>query len=218
MRLTEIALAITLVLLAVTGYLAYEGHKDRFNADDRDAPALQANGGSVEQRLAAIERQMANMRQDQVRQARDQPREIAADPDDLRLPPPPPLLGATNGSGPMPGPTAPSGLRPDSLADSADEPPPLTDLERRVLRAPSIARVTSYDLDHNILEISGGSTMGIKEGMEFSIRRDQYLLGTMRVNLVDDDAAAGEMYISSMPDGLVVEPGDEVIERIAANP
>lgn len=218
MRLTEIALAITLVLLAVTAYLAYEGHKDRFQAERGGEAGLQANGGSVEQRLSAIERQMANMRQDQARQDRERPREVAPDPAGFDLPPPPPLANGGNGAlPPAPGPGT-SGLMPAPPNGGADEPPPLTELERRVLRAPAIARVTYYDLDHNILEISGGGTMGIKEGMEFSIRREQYLLGTLRITLVEDEAAAGEMLIESMPDGLVVEPGDEVIERIAATP
>lgn len=217
MRLTEIALAITLVLLAITAYLAYEGHRDRFTSDE-DPRARPGHGGagSVEQRLAAIEQQVTAMRQDQGRLG-----------EPVRVTPPvggeTPQAGATpapaTGSDPVDDALAAmieSGAipRPPAIVEQQPAEPQLTELERQVLRAPVFARVDYYDADYNVLQISAGSDRGVREGVEFSIRRGQYLLGTMRVMDVEEAAAAGEMILSTMPDGLVVEPGDEVIQKI----
>ena len=219
MRLTEIALAITLVLLAITAYLAYEGHKDRFASDEADdVRALQRGEGSVEQRLAAVERQMATIRQDQARQTDPVRPSLsgaeASDPSGLQLPPPPQVAGSSGDPLERMIERGDSPPRPPSVIHEEPTEPPLSEMERQVLRASAIARVESYDADYNVLQINIGSERGVREGVEFSIRRGKYLLGNMRVTLVEENAAAGEMMLGSMPDGLVVEEGDDVIQKI----
>lgn len=205
MRLTEIALAITLVLLAITAYLAFEGHRDQPTPEDGVAGS---DGRSVNQRLSAIERQMSAIRRGQ--DERDPVRSSASGESEAE--------GETSGSDALAGmidrEREEAGASGTGATPNPPREPQLTELERKVLRAPSIATVQVYDADYNVMQISAGSEIGLREGVELSVRRDQFLLGTLRITAVEEGASAGEMILDTMPAGLVVEAGDEVIQKI----
>lgn len=184
MRLSHYALALTIILLAITGYLAWEAQEE-------------AKGARKE--LELVRRQQAAHESAMPLK----PSTVAS------LPPPPevPLTPVPEmaGSALMPG-------TPATLPSPAPAAAPLTALQKQLLGMPAIAKVTEIHLDQGFAVISAGKDKQLVSGMKFDVRRGDGLVGRVIVGdtieaaeaVVDIDSAV------TLP-GVRIEAGDELI-------
>lgn len=186
MRLSHFALALTVILLAITGYLAWEAQEE-------------ARGARRE--LELVRRQQA---------ARDvampQSPSVVAE-----LPPPPEVPDPSAQAVP---PLAGSTLMPGTpvVSSPAPAPAPLTALQKQLLGMPAMAKVIEVHKDQGFAVISAGKDKQLASGMKFDVRRGDGLVGRVIVgesieateSVVDIDATA------ALP-GVSIEAGDELI-------
>ncbi|HEY1053086.1 MAG TPA: hypothetical protein VGE39_25120, partial [Prosthecobacter sp.] len=185
MRLSHFALALTLVLLAVTGYLAWEAQEE-------------ARGARKE--LEMVRKQQA---------AKDAARPIAPttvaeiapleEPSPAPAPATPPLAG----SGLMPGtPATPM------TAGRA----PLTALQKQVLGMPAQAKIIDVQKDQGFAVINAGKNNQLEKGMRYDVRRNDGLVGRV---IISDAIEATEAVVDIDPTavlpGVSIEVGDELI-------
>ncbi len=185
MRLSHFALALTIILLAITGYLAWEAQEE-------------ARGARRE--LELVRKQQA---------ARDvatpiRPTTVSS------LPPPPEVPVATAPAVP---PLAGSGLMPGAPATSpAPAAAPLTALQKQLLGMPAMAKVIEVHNDQGFAVISAGKDKQLAQGMKFDVRRGDGLVGRV---IVGDTIEASEAVVDidttvTLP-GVRIEAGDELI-------
>ncbi len=184
MRLSHFALALTVILLAITGYLAWEAQEE-------------ARGARRE--LELVRKQQA------AKEAAMPLKPLTVD----SLPPPPkaPALPAPTppplGSGVMPG-------TPESPAPTAA--PPLTALQKQLLGMPAMAKVVEAHNDQGFAVINAGKNKGLEKGMKFDVRRGDGLVGRVVVGeTVDAAEAVVDIDASIKLPGVQIETGDELI-------
>lgn len=188
MRLSHFALALTVILLAITSYLAWEAQEE-------------AQGARRE--LELVRKQQA---------ARDsampmRPSTVAA----LPPPPAPPVAPAAASVPPLAG----SGLMPGAPATTPSPAPaaaPLTALQKQLLGMPAMAKVIEIHNDQGFAVINAGKNKELAKGMKFDVRRGDGLVGRV---VVGDTIEASEAVVdidttASLP-GVRIEAGDELI-------
>ena len=184
MRLSHYALALTIILLAITGYLAWEAQEE-------------AKGARKE--LELVRKQQAA-------------HEMAMPPKPsmvAELPPPPsaPALA--------PPPLAGSNLMPGTPALPASSGPaaaPLTDLQKQLMGAPTLAKVIESHVDQGFAVISAGKDKQLSSGMKFDVRRGNGLVGRVIVGeTIDAAESVVDIDTSVTLPGVRIEAGDELI-------
>jgi hypothetical protein len=211
MRLTHFALALTLVLLAVTAYLAWEGQ-------------LAARGAKLE-----LEFVKKNQRaQEDARPTGDTRVALPQAPQaTTSITPPPvpapsaaPLPGTAGfpemaGAGSLPGGglTVPKSIIAAEAAGITTNT--LTPLQKQVLTAPPVAKVKTVVKEQGFIVIDAGLKQQIKKGMKLDIRRAGAVLGKATVtDAVEESEAVADLDIASIPTGVTIEPGDELIQPV----
>ncbi|MDZ4405164.1 hypothetical protein [Prosthecobacter sp.] len=187
MRLSHFALALTIILLAITGYLAWEAQEE-------------ARGARRE--LELVRKQQA---------ARDVATPIK--PTTVTSLPPPPEVPAS--AAPAVPPLAGSGLMPGTPVTSPSPAPaaaPLTALQKQLLGMPAMAKVIEIHNDQGFAVISAGKDKQLSQGMKFDVRRGDGLVGRV---IVGDTIEASEAVVDidstvALP-GVRIEVGDELI-------
>lgn len=186
MRLSHFALALTLILLAVTGYLAWEAQEE-------------ARGARRE--LELVRKQQA---------AKDAAKPIApttvAEIAPLPETPPavpvaaaPPLMG----SGLMPGTPA---------APAVAAPAPLTALQKQVLGMPAQAKVIEVQKEQGFAVINAGKNNQLEKGMRYDVRRNDGLVGRVIVSdAIEPSQAVVDIDPTVTLPGVSIEVGDELI-------
>lgn len=236
MKLTHLALVLTVGLLGLTSWLAWQSHND-------------ATGLRNQLELARIQAQ--GQRGAQAAPSTEAPEEIAA----TEAPPPPPpaptataavlpppptapavdvaaketqMLAAQlrKGSAPTaqpapPQPTAaPAPARPAAPSlphvnmGTSNLPPPLSPRQRQVLAMPVIAHVKACDKANGFIVIDAGKNKKLEDGMMFSLRRDNAIIGRIKVGTSEEIEAIGDIVQRSVPPGVSIEVGDEVIQDL----
>lgn len=187
MRLSHYALALTIILLAITGYLAWEAQEE-------------ARGARRE--LELVRRQQAA-------------NEVAMPlkPSTVsELPPPPPLPAAPPLSTP---PLAGSALMPGTPATLSSPAPaaaPLTALQKQLLGMPAMAKVIEIHLDQGFVVINAGKDKDLTSGMKFDVRRGDGLVGRVIVSdTIEANEAVVDVDTSVVLPGVRIEAGDELI-------
>ncbi len=94
-------------------------------------------------------------------------------------------------------------------------PPLLTPNQRMVLAAPSIAKVTEYIPDSGFVVINAGSTKKLEVGMIFAIRRGNAIIGRVKVTSLEDGSAIADLPSKTIPQGVTIEVGDDVIQDLS---
>ncbi len=185
MRLSHFALALTLILLGFTAYLAWEA-KDEARGAQRE--------------LELVRRQQA---------ARDAakpiaPTTVAEIPPAPEAPPAIPLAPPLAGSGLMPG--TPPPAAPTTAAA------PLTPLQKQLLGMPAVARVIDVQQDQGFAVIDAGKNKQLEAGMKFDVRRKDGLVGRVIVGeSVDVNESVVDIDISASLPGVSIEVGDELV-------
>lgn len=94
-------------------------------------------------------------------------------------------------------------------------PPPLTPNQRMILSAPAIAKVTEYVPDGGFVVINAGATRKLEVGMKFAIRRDSAIIGRIKVTSLEEGSAIADLPSKSIPQGVTIEAGDDVIQDLS---
>ena len=184
MRLSHYALALTVILLAITGYLAWEAGEE-------------AKGARKELELVRKQQAAHEMAMPM------QPGTVTS------LPPPPEVPAVAvpplAGSALMPGTPATPASPPAAAA-------PLTALQKQLLGMPAMAKVIEIHQDQGFAVINAGKDKQLAAGMKFDVRRGDGLVG--RVIVGDTIEAAESVVdidnTVTLP-GVRIEAGDELI-------
>jgi hypothetical protein len=216
MRMTQIALTLTVALLAVTGYLAWEGQQAAKGAREelKFIKSQQAAMG-VDEEGAVIPATRASA--SITPPAPQPPAAVAAS-----APVPPPLGGLPTeselmaGSGALPG----GGLTvPKAVAEAEAagiNTNTLTPAQKQVFAAKPIAKVKTVVKEQGFIVVEGGSKQGISKGMTLQIRRGAAVLGRATVtDAVEEAEAVADLDFSSIPAGVTIEPGDDLIQPVS---
>lgn len=101
-----------------------------------------------------------------------------------------------------------------ALQAAAAAPPPMTPRQRQIMGAPPIAEVKEYARDYGFAVITSGAGRKIEKGMGFAIRRGNAIIGRVKVTEVEDGSAVVDVDPRSIPPGVIIETGDEVIQDL----
>lgn len=202
MRLVHFAYLLTVLLLAATSYLAWEGQ--------------QAARGAKEE-LDFIKKKQAA-----ANNAAPAPESMIPIPMSATssiTPPAPGTLAATAPAQTTPAATdLPGGglLVPKTVADaeaSGLNTNTLTPAQKQVKAAKSLGKIKTVVKDQGFIILDFGSKQGITKGQQLEVRRDNGVLGRLRVSdTIEENEAVADLDLSSIPAGVSIEPGDEVIQ------
>lgn len=245
MKLTHIALALTIVLFALTGYLFYQGQLDRKRFAgieaklDENSQKQNVFGGRVENVEKAVGIDPAEAEEQLEREVLLTEREIISRRiDELTggvqdgagtllpsdTPGPLPAIGTEGEEGLIGG--VPSNLVPDDGSSSQSSPPgtrrgvlspvgavpELSPMQQKVKNAGSIGAVEHFDPQWAFVVMNVGSEGGLKEGDKFSVRRDHFVVGQVKVTEVKKGQAIANLIPESLEPGMNIQPGDEIIQ------
>lgn len=101
----------------------------------------------------------------------------------------------------------PPGMNPADIA-----PPPMTPRQRMISAAPILAKVTEYQKEFGFVVINAGSKRKLEKDMTFAIRRGGAIIGRIKVTEVSDEGAVADLPVDTVPVGVMIEVGDEVIQ------
>ncbi len=224
MRLTHFAFALTMLLLGVTGYLAWEGQQAKkgaykelefWKSQQQAREAAQPSESSMVPLPAAP---AVSISPPAVAAAPVAPFRPSAAPDS----PAPPMVdlpgteAATTmaGTGGLPG----GGLTVPKTVVAAEakgiSTNTLTAAQKNVLGAKPVAKVKTVVKEQGFVIINAGSAQGMAKGQKYEIRRDSAVLARVTVDTVEETEAVADLNLASIPAGVVIEPGDEVIEAV----
>lgn len=208
MKMLYLSVTLMLALLAATAYLAMQARDEAVKAN------VKMDLFTQQQRAVAAQNQSA----------------------EVQLPPPEAPVAASVSPAPkasLPAGSAPSVSAPvsparpltaaagspaviDTPAPAAAEAP-LTPAQRLVKSAPSIAKVKEFVADQGFVVLSAGSKQGLSEGVKFDLRRDASVVGRIKISSVDEVESIANLDFKSVPAGVTVQAGDEVIGMVRQN-
>ena len=212
MKMLYFSVTLMLALLGATAYLALQARDE----------AVKAN---VKMDLLTQQQRTATSQNVEVQLPPSEP-VAAATPAPVAVAPAP-VVEAPTAKASRPAGSAPvaQALAPDSkpMTAAAGSPAltaapvpaapdaPLTPAQRLVKNAPSIAKVKEFVADQGFVVLSSGSKQGIKAGTKFDIRRDASVVGRIAITSVDETESVADIDVRSVPTGVTVRPGDEII-------
>ena len=92
----------------------------------------------------------------------------------------------------------------------------LTPVQKQVMAAVPVAKVKTVVKDQGFIILDAGSKQGIAKGQQFEVRRENAVLGKLRVtDTIEENEAVADLDLSSIPAGVTIEPGDDVIQPVA---
>lgn len=212
MRLIHFAQALTLILLGITGYLAWEG----------------------QQAARGAKRELEHLKKAQAAEEAAKPVGIAA------LPSAPPASITPPAPGTVAAPATPTpateetpGLMAGGLPGGGLTVPKtvvaaeaqgintntLTALQQRVLAAKPVAKLKAVVREQGFIVVDAGSKAGLAKGRKFEVRRDSAILARVVIaDTVEADEAVADLDLASIPAGVTLEVGDEIIEPVSSAP
>ena len=214
MRLTHIALGLTLILLGVTGYLAWEGQQEARGARQQLEFIKSQQQAQVD---AGAGPATPLMRPPQPGQVAATPTPAPTQPPAVVNTPPsglvrqPPALANTL----SPAPPGSASLPPASPVLAVPAPPPLTALQKQIIAMPTIAKVKQFEKDAGFVIIGAGKNQRVSTGTMFDLRRENAVVGRITIgDTIEDEESVGDLDPKSVPAGVVVQVGDEVIQVV----
>ena len=92
----------------------------------------------------------------------------------------------------------------------------LTPAQKQVMAAVPVAKVKTVVKDQGFIILNAGSKQGITKGQQLEVRRENAILGKLRVSdTIEENEAVADLDLSSIPAGVTIEPGDDVIQPVA---
>ena len=213
MKLATLAQVLTVALLIITSYLAWQARDESIKASTKVDLQVQ----QIREVLAQAAAQQAS------------PNLVPGLATPMSMPvatpaslPPLPSTAAPASSSVTMAAAAPSATVATAPAGSAPSAPvtpaapALTPLQRRVKDAPSIGAVKEYVAEQGFVTLAAGKKNGIKEGMKFDLRRDAAVVGRVTISIAEDNEAVADLDPKSVPAGVTVKSGDEIIAVVLA--
>ncbi len=106
---------------------------------------------------------------------------------------------------------------PGSVPSPATAPPmPLTAQQRQVQAAPPLGKVSDYDHSWGIVVLNVNPNWKLETGMTFALRRGHAVVGKVKITEVQTDGITAELQPNSVPPGITVQVGDDVIQDMPA--
>jgi hypothetical protein len=215
-----VAIILTCTLLGVMGWLVLDARSEargarnqmemlrRERGGDGDVSQSGAPGVNSQDLVAGREQQLL----EQMSRNQGDPNNI---PPPLGRPSTPSRAGYPNpndvargSAGSIPGAmTLPSGMNPSNIA-----PPPMSPRQRMISAAPVLAKVTEYQREFGFVVINAGTKRKLEKDMTFAIRRGSAIIGRIKVTEVSDEGSVADLPVGSVPPGVSIEVGDEVIQ------
>ena len=97
------------------------------------------------------------------------------------------------------------------------EPSSLTADQNRIASAPVLTKVTSYKPRFGFVVLAAGKNKNITPGAQFSLRRGHMIIGSIKVlDDIEDTECVADVLPGSVPAGVEIKPGDEVIEFLGS--
>ncbi|QIF04443.1 hypothetical protein [Roseimicrobium sp. ORNL1] len=208
-----VAIVLVCTLIGVMGWLLFESNSKarglsnklemltRAHGNDAAAPGGQPPSVAEQDLIAGKEQELLN----QMSRNQGSPGAI------------PPPVGRPAGSysapagspvGSLPGAMSlPPGMNPADIA-----PPPMSPRQRMISAAPTLAKVTEYQKEFGFVVINAGSKRKLEKDMIFSIRRGGAIIGRIKVTEVSDEGSVADLPVDTVPVGVTIEVGDEVIQ------
>lgn len=208
MRLTHFAQALTLILLGITGYLAWEGQQAARGAKEELAFVKKQKG--AEEAASPAPSSMIPLPSAAAPAA-----SITPPPSPGTIAPPPLPDEIMAGAGTLPG----GGLTVPKVVAEAEakgiSTNTLTPSQQQVLTAKPVAKVKTVVKEQGFVVIDGGSKAGLAKGLKFEIRRGSAVLAKITVtDAVEENEAVADLDFASIPTGVSIEPGDELIAPV----
>jgi hypothetical protein len=201
MKLTHVALVMALGLLGLTTWLAWEARNDAKGAHGQIELIRQQRGVAAGPAMnpapspAAVQEKENQILMRQMAGRKDAP-----------APPPatPPAIG--------------SGKKIDMSHTGAAAleapPPPLTQRQRMVMSVPAIGKVTEHQKQYGFVIIAAGANQKLEKGMTFALRRGPGIIGRIKITEVESTSAVADLDLRTIPVGVVIETGDDVIQDL----
>lgn len=218
MRLTHFALALTIILLCITSYLAWQGQeeiKGLKREHEFEKKQLQADQAASPSPASMIPLPSAPETKGITP---PQPGTIAASPVPAPAPAPSPA-GAEDG---LPGAISlPGGglTIPKAVADAEAQgirTNTLTPIQQQVQAASALGKIKTVVREQGFVVLDIGTKAGLKPGQKLEIRRNQSILARVTVTgTIEENEAVADLDFASIPTGVTLEPGDEIIAPVS---
>lgn len=219
MKLSHFAQALTLALIAVTAYLAWQAQQeaskanakvDQFTQQQKAVAAAQAEasaslvpGLATPMPMAAPAPSASSL----------PPLPAAPTPAPARMPALPGPLPAV-AEPPIQTASRPAGSPAATVAPAPSDMPQLTPLQRRVKSSPALGKVKEALIEQGFVALDVGSKSGVKAGMKLDLRRDSAIVGRITVTSVEEGESIADLDLKSVPAGVKVQVGDELISIV----
>jgi hypothetical protein len=205
MKLTHIALVLAMGLLGLTTWLAWDARVDAKGAHNRLELAEQQKGNGPTP--AAVQERENQILMQQMAGKKGAPAPTA--PPSNTSPPPLPPAGTIALAGG-------SKIDMSHTGTSALEapPPPLSARQRMVMSVPAIGKVTEFQKQYGFVIIAAGSNQKLEKGMSFALRRGPGIIGRIHITEVENSSAVADLDARTVPAGVTVESGDDVIQDL----
>ena len=216
-----LSIILTGALLGVMGWLVLDSRSDARGARNqldllrRQQDASNSTVKADEKEIAALEKQLIS--EQESKHSTPAP---ASSPGEIPVPGVAPSSSTAPGIS-MPAPVLPpatvKGSTPAvtaALEAAAMAPPPMTPRQRQIAAAPSLAEVKHYEKEYGFVAITAGTARKIEAGMGFAIRRGNAIIARIKVTEVENDSAVASVDSSTLPAGVLIEVGDEVIQDL----
>lgn len=207
MKLTHLALIMTLVLVGVTGWLAWDQHSDARGARNQlELLQRQRDGGAAPGKVADANDLQA--RENQILLAQMAARQNAASNAQ------PPMTPSSRGGSGNPAADALSSKGHVSAAALEATPPALTPRQRLLMSLPAIAKVSESQQQYGFVVITAGANKRLEQGSIFALRRGKAVVGRIKIIEVNPDGSTADLVKDSVPVGVDVQLGDDVVQDL----
>jgi hypothetical protein len=103
-----------------------------------------------------------------------------------------------------------------TTAPAPSEVPLLTPLQRRVKDSPAVGKVKEAVAEQGFVALDVGSKSGLKKGLKLDLRREASIVGRVTVTDVEESESIADLDLKSIPEGVKIQPGDELISVVLA--
>ena len=227
MKLTHLAHGLTLILIAITAWLAFQANEESKKANAKmDRLTAQATSmGSFQPDLAASSGSMLPAPvvtpAAQASQTPSSSVSLSSVPAAQPSAPvvPPPVMSQAGGNEPTAASLAKEALPSTTpAAVPAAAPGQLTPLQKRVKESPSLGEVQDFVAEHGFVTFKVVEDSGLKPGMKFDLRRDSAVVGRITIEAIEGTEVIANLDPKSVPAGVAVQKGDDIISVVMVQP
>jgi hypothetical protein len=91
----------------------------------------------------------------------------------------------------------------------------LTPIQKQVQDAKPVGKIKAVVKEQGFVVLDVGSNQGLKKGQPFDIRRGNAVLAKVIVtDTIEPNEAVADLDLASIPAGVTLEPGDEIIPPV----